>query len=325
MTDDIAYGRKVVRLEAEALAALEALLDERFGEAVGMVLRCPGQVVTTGMGKSGIIAQKISATLASTGTPSFFLHPAEASHGDLGRLGRRDLLLALSNSGSNDEILRLIPGVKRIGAAMIAITRNPDSPLAQHADCVLTVGAAPEACPVGLAPTTSTTAQLALGDALAMTVAKRREFTREEYALYHPGGELGRTLLKVAELMSDDKAVPPARLGATAREALVAAGGLGRRPGALPVVDGDGTLRGLLTDGDVRRQVLKDPGVMDRPLEEVMTKDPLAIRADQLAAEAWRAMNERKFNQLPVVDGAGRYLGLIDVLDFLQAGFQGDA
>jgi arabinose-5-phosphate isomerase len=321
MTDDIEYGRKVVRLEAEAVAALEAHLDERFQRAVELVVSCAGQVIATGMGKSGIIAQKISATLASSGTPSFFLHPAEAAHGDLGRVGPDDVVLALSNSGESDEIRRLIPGVKRIGARLIAITRDPDSPLAQHADCVLTVGAAPEACPVGLAPTTSTTAQLALGDALAMTVAKRRNFTREEYALYHPGGALGRELMKVADLMRDRKAAPPARVGASTRDALIEAGGRGRRPGALPVVGSGGTLRGLLTDGDVRRQVLSDPDFIDRPIEEVMTKNPVSIRDDQLAAEAWRAMNERKFNQLPVVDAHGRYLGLIDVQDFLQAGF----
>ncbi|HEX5139235.1 MAG TPA: KpsF/GutQ family sugar-phosphate isomerase [Planctomycetota bacterium] len=324
MREDIEFARQVIRLEAAAVAALEAILDERFGRAVELVLGCDGHVVTTGMGKSGLIAQKISATLASTGTPSFFLHPAEAIHGDLGRVAEKDLVIALSNSGATEEVLRLVPSVKQIGARLVAITRSVDSPLARHADCVLPLGALPEACPVGLAPTTSTTAQLALGDALAMAVAKRRKFSREDYALYHPGGELGRSLLRVKELMRDAGEVPPARVGTTAREALVQAGGLGRRPGALPVVSADGTLMGLLTDGDVRRHVLKDPGFIGRPIEEVMTRKPLAVRADQLAAEAWRMMKERTFDELPVVDGAGRYLGLLDVQDLLEAGFTSD-
>lgn len=321
MREDIEYAKEVLRLEAAAVAALAALLDERFERAVEMVLGCEGHVVTTGMGKSGQIAQKLSATLASTGTPSFFLHPAEAIHGDLGRVAPKDLVIALSNSGATEEVLRLIPSVKQIGARLVAMTASPESALARHADCVLPLGALPEACPVGLAPTTSTTAQLALGDALAMTVAKRRKFSREEYALYHPGGELGRSLLRVSELMRGADAVPPARAGATTRDALVEAGGLGRRPGALPVVGADGKLLGLLTDGDVRRHVLRDPGFIRRPIGEVMTKAPLAVRFDQLAAEAWRMMKQHNFDELPVVDGDGKYVGLLDVQDLLVAGF----
>jgi len=319
--EDIDFARQVIRLEAAAVAALEALLDERFGRAVDLVLGCEGHVVTTGMGKSGMIAQKLSATLASTGTPSFFLHPAEAIHGDLGRVAPKDLVIALSNSGATDEVLRLVPSVKQIGARLVAITRGLDSPLAREADCVLPLGALPEACPVGLAPTTSTTAQLALGDALAMAVAKRRNFSREDYALYHPGGELGRSLLRVGELMRRADLVPPARVGTVTKDALVEAGGLGRRPGALPVVGADGKLAGLLTDGDVRRHVLRDPSFVKKPIEAVMTPKPLTIRADQLAAEAWRMMKERNFDELPVVDHEGRYLGLLDVQDLLDAGF----
>ncbi len=321
MREDIDFARQVIRLEAAAVAALEALLDERFGRAVDLVLGCEGHVVTTGMGKSGLIARKLSATLASTGTPSFFLHPAEAIHGDLGRVAPKDLVIALSNSGSTDEVLRLIPSVKQIGARLVAITRGLDSPLAREADCVLPLGALPEACPVGLAPTTSTTAQLALGDALAMAVAKRRNFSREDYALYHPGGELGRSLLRVFELMRKADLVPAARVGTVTKDALVEAGGLGRRPGALPVVSADGKLAGLLTDGDVRRHVLRDPSFVKKPIEAVMTPKPLTIRADQLAAEAWRMMKERNFDELPVVDHEGRYLGLLDVQDLLDAGF----
>jgi arabinose-5-phosphate isomerase len=323
MHEDIEYGREVIRLEALAVAALGEQLGDSFLEAVKLVLNCRGHVVTTGMGKSGLIAQKISATLASTGTPSFFLHPAEAFHGDLGRVGSEDLLIALSNSGATEEIRRLIPSVKRIGAGLIALTASPESSLARHADCVLQLSEAPEACPVGLAPTTSTTAQLALGDALAMTVAKRRNFSREDYAAFHPGGALGRSLLRVHEIMKGAGDVPAARVGTRTSDALVEAGGLGRRPGALPVVGPDGNLRGLLTDGDVRRHLLRDRDFVDRPIEKVMTNDPLSARSDQLAAEAWRLMKEHSFDYLPVVDADGRYVGLLDVQDFLIAGFEG--
>ena len=317
---DIDYGRKVLRLEAEAVAAMGELLDDRFARAVTAVLECQGQVVATGMGKSGLIARKISATLASTGTPGIFLHPAEAMHGDLGRVREQDLVLALSNSGEAEEMRRLIPSLKRIGARIVAMTGDVGSTLARHADIVMWTGSLPEACPVQLAPTTSTTAQLAMGDALAMTVAKRRDFSRDDYAAYHPGGSLGRSLLKVSEVLDDTRSAPAAK-GVTVRDALVSAGGLGRRPGALPVVGPNGNLRGILTDGDVRRHLLKDPGFVDRPIEEVMTTDPLSVRPDQLAAEAWHLMRERGFHELPVVDESGRYIGLLEVRDLLAAGF----
>jgi arabinose-5-phosphate isomerase len=318
--ETIAYGREVLRLEAEAVAAQAGLLDARFARAVDMVLACKGHVVATGMGKSGVIAQKISATLASTGTPSFYLHPAEAIHGDLGRVGPDDLVLALSRSGETEEIKRLIDPIRKIGAALIGMTAGAESALAKHADCLLLLPQAPEACPIGLAPTTSTTAQLALGDALAMAVSKRRDFTREKFALYHPGGSLGRSLVKVRELMRDAAKLPPARAGTTTRQALLEAGGLQRRPGALIIVDAQGLLAGLLTDGDVRRAVLRDTSFLDRPIDEVMTRRPRTIRADQLAAEAWHMMNQFNFDELPVVDAAGRYLGLLDVQDLLEAG-----
>jgi arabinose-5-phosphate isomerase len=318
--DDIRFGREVLRLEAEALSSQAELLDPRFGQAVELVLACRGHVVATGMGKSGIVAQKISATLASTGTPSFYLHPAEAIHGDLGRVGKRDVLLALSRSGDTEELKRLIDPVKKIGAPIIAMTAEPASALARHAECLLLLARAPEACPIGLAPTTSTTAQMALGDALAMAVSRRRNFTREEFALYHPGGNLGRSLLEVRALMRDRGQWPPARLGVITRAALLGAGGLGRRPGALVVVDDDGRVRGLLTDGDIRRHVLRDPGFLDQPIDGVMTREPRTVRGDQLAAEAWRTMQQFNFDEMPVVDADGRYLGLLDVQDLLEAG-----
>lgn len=325
MSGDLEYGREILRLEAEAVSQVRQQLDSRFSAAVEMVLACKGHVVTTGMGKSGLIAQKISATLASTGTPSFFLHAAEAVHGDLGRISGDDLLLAVSRSGDTEELKRLIPSVKRIGVPILAMTAEPNSMLARHADCVLEVGRAPEACPIGLAPTTSTTAQLALGDALAMAVSRRRNFTREEFALFHPGGAIGRSLITVGELMRNKDASPPALLGTPTRRALEESGGRGRRPGALPVVDGAGVLQGLLTDGDVRRLALSRPGFLDLPIEQAMTRSPTVVRHDQLAAEAWHRMRERNFDELPVVDEGGRYVGLLDVQDLLEAGITREA
>ncbi|MEM8885376.1 MAG: KpsF/GutQ family sugar-phosphate isomerase [Planctomycetota bacterium] len=322
MDESIEYAQEVLRLEAAAVLMQRDLIGESFTKAVDLVLACEGDVVVTGMGKSGLIAQKISATLASTGTRSFFLHPAEAVHGDLGRVTGRDLVLALSNSGSANEIRNLIPSLKRIGATLVGITAKEDSSLGRHSDCLLLLPGAPEACPVGLAPTTSTTAQLALGDALAMAVAKRREFTREEYALYHPGGALGRSLLRVHELLGENGARNAAPSGTETRQALVDAGGMGRRPGALPIVDDDGKLLGLFTDGDIRRRVLGDPGFLDKPIDEVMTAGPLTVKTEDLAAVAWRLMKEHNFDELPVVDEQGRFRGLLDVQDLLRAGFE---
>jgi arabinose-5-phosphate isomerase len=320
MDQDIEHGRDVLSLESEVISAQKSLLDERFSEAVGLILECGGQVVTTGMGKSGLIAQKISATLASTGTRSIYLHPAEAVHGDLGRLAKEDLLLALSRSGDTDELRRLIPAAKRIGVPIVAMTAEPESVLARHADCLLLTARVPEACPLRLAPTTSTTVQLALGDALAMTVSRRRNFTREEYARYHPGGPLGRALIKVRDLMRRPEEFAAVPAGRTTRETLVESGGLGRRPGALGIVGEEGRLLGLLTDGDVRRGILSDPDFLDRKVEDVMTQHPRTVRADQLAAEAWKTMRRHNFNWLPVVDDAGRYVGLLDIQDLLEGG-----
>ncbi|MCZ6786914.1 MAG: KpsF/GutQ family sugar-phosphate isomerase [Planctomycetota bacterium] len=320
MSDDIEYGREILSLEAEAIRGLRDILDERFAEAVQVIHDCKGQIVLTGMGKSGIIARKISATLASTGTRSIYLHPAEAIHGDLGRVTGDDVVIALSRSGESEEVRRLVPAVKQIGALIIALTSQENSTLAQHADCLLPLGQAPEACPLRLAPTTSTTAQLALGDALAMCVAKRRGFSREKYALYHPGGSLGRALLRVRDLMSGEEHWPAAPSGTTTRTALETSGGTGRRPGALAVVDGNGLLRGIFTDGDLRRHTLKDVAFLDLPIDEVMTADPKRVRDDQLAAEAWLVMKSDGLDELPVVDKDGRYIGLLDVQDLLAAG-----
>src|SRR6184192_4935467 len=253
--DIVDYAREVIRAEAEALAQLPARLNGAFARAVEMVLACPGRVVVTGMGKPGFIAQKISATFASTGTPSLFLHPAEALHGDLGRLVPGDLVLALSNSGETEEILRLLPALKRMGAPIIAVTGGQKSSLAAAADVVLEIGPVPEACPLGLAPTTSTVALLALGDALAMTVQHRRGFSPEQFASLHPGGALGRQLLRVRDVMRTGTRNPTVRWDASLRETAAVMTRTEGRPGAASVIDASGKLVGIFTDGDLRRLV----------------------------------------------------------------------
>ena len=243
------YARTVIAAEAAAIG--QVALDASFATAVEWILACKGRVVVTGMGKPGFIAQKISATLASTGTPSHYLHPAEAAHGDLGRVARDDVVLALSNSGETEEVLRLLPALKRIGARVVALTRDDVNPLARGADLVIAIGAIEEACPMGLAPTASTAALLALGDALAMTVLKNRPFDREEYALYHPGGKLGRGLMKVREVMRAGEANPLIRVGATLAEAVATMTQTPGRPGACTVVDASGRPVGLLDVQDL--------------------------------------------------------------------------
>src|SRR5919201_2657555 len=249
------FARAVLTAEAQAILAVGERLGTTFHDVVEWVLACRGQVVVTGMGKPGFIAQKLSATLASTGTPSHFLHPADAAHGDLGRVARDDVVLALSNSGETEEILRLLPALKRIGARVVALTRDHASPLARGADLVVAIGDIEEACPMGLAPTASTAALLALCDALAMTVLRNRPFDREEYALYHPGGKLGRGLMKVREVMRSGDANPLVRDTAPLSEAVAVMTETPGRPGAATVVDAQGKLAGVFTDGDLRRLV----------------------------------------------------------------------
>ncbi|HET8732823.1 MAG TPA: KpsF/GutQ family sugar-phosphate isomerase, partial [Anaeromyxobacteraceae bacterium] len=260
----VAFGRMVLETEARAIGSLR--LDRHFATAVEWILGCKGQVVLTGIGKPGFVAQKISATLASTGTHSIYLHPAEAAHGDLGRLSRTDVVIALSNSGESEEILRLLPAVKRIGARIVAVTRDRENPLARAADLVLAIGDVEEACPMGLAPTTSTAALLAVGDALAMAVLENRPFGREEYALYHPGGKLGRHLMKVHELMRSGEANPLVRASAPLKQAVAVMTRTPGRPGAATVVDGRGRLLGVFTDGDLRRLVERQDIDFDSPV-----------------------------------------------------------
>ncbi len=312
-------AREVIRLEARTIAGLEALLGESFERAVGLLVACPGTVVVTGMGKAGLIGQKISATLASTGTDSLFLNPAEALHGDLGRLRRGDVLLALSNSGETQEIKLVVPLARKIGAQVVAVTGQPGSTLARLSDCVLDIGRVDEACPLGLAPTASTSAMLALGDALAMVALAERDFGREDYALYHPAGALGRKLMRVAEVMRRDAELPLVESGAPLKSALRVMGATPGRPGAALVVDRAGKLVGIFTDGDLRR-LLDERGQLSRddPVDGFMCREPKVVRPDQLLEEAERILRERRVDQVPVVADDGRPVGLLDVQDLLD-------
>src|SRR6266568_879479 len=313
----VEYGRTVLAAEAGVLARMT--LDARFATCVEWILTCRGRVVVSGMGKPGFIAQKLSATLASTGTPSHYLHPAEAAHGDLGRVAKEDVVLALSNSGETEEILRLLPALKKIGARVVALTRDHASPLARGADLVLPIGAIEEACPMGLAPTASTAALLALGDALAMTVLKNRPFDREEYALYHPGGKLGRGLMKVREVMRSGEANPLVRDTAPLSRAVAVMTQTPGRPGACSVVDGEGNLVGMFTDGDLRRIVERGRVEFDAPVSRVMSRNPRTVRPEALVADAARVLRQARIDQVPVVDDEGRAVGLLDVQDLLAA------
>ncbi|HLA38028.1 MAG TPA: KpsF/GutQ family sugar-phosphate isomerase [Candidatus Brocadiales bacterium] len=319
LTEDVRYGKKVIALEAQALERLVDRVDEGFQRAVDFVLHCKGRVVVTGIGKAGIIGQKISATLASTGTPSYWLHPSEARHGDLGRVVKEDVVLALSNSGET-EVAALLPFMKKIGAGVIAITGSSESTLARHSNVVLDIGQIEEPCPLGLAPSASSTAMLALGDALALTVLKRRNFSKEEYAFYHPGGEVGRKLLVVEMVMRSGQANPVVKEGCQVLEALKVMTHTPGRPGAVSVVDGKGRLTGFFTDGDLRRRLGRRQDFLKGAIKEVMTRNPKTIRKDSLAAEAYNILKENKIDQLPVVDKKGIPVGILDVQDLLDVG-----
>ncbi|MBE7490397.1 MAG: KpsF/GutQ family sugar-phosphate isomerase [Planctomycetes bacterium] len=312
------FGRDVVRQEAEGLRLLLELVDGAFEAAVKAVIDCRGHVVVTGVGKPWLVGQKISATLASTGTPSFALHPSEAVHGDLGRLRAHDLVIALSNSGESEEVTRLLPVLKRLGCRVIGVTGNPQSSLGQHSDLVLRLPRAPEACPIGMAPSVSTTAMLALGDALALAVMKARNFTREDYARFHPGGALGRSLMKVTDIMRPLEETAVVGVSAVVADALHAI--TLHKTGAAFVVE-LGRLRGVFTDGDLRRHV-RDEALLDTPIVEVMTSPCRSIGADRLAPEAVRTMVEgRRIGELPVVDSQDRILGHIALKDLVAMNF----
>lgn len=315
-------ARTLLAAEAQALSLMVETLDGDFVRAVRLVAGCEGRVVTTGIGKAGIIARKIGATLASTGTPADYLHPAEALHGDLGRVTRRDVVLALSNSGTTEELLRLVGPLKDIGARLVAITADAGSPLGRHADVVLDYGRVTEACPLGLAPTTSTTVMLALGDALAMAVLSERRLSPEDFARFHPGGDIGRSLMKVEEVMRKGEMLPLIAAGSSLSQAIECMTSTKGRPGAVLVVAPDGGFAGFYTDGDLRRTLLAARAsnrfdMLARPIDEVMTARPITVAPGQLVGEARRVLRERQIDQLPVVDAAGRPVGLLDVQDLL--------
>lgn len=318
----IEQAKEVLRMEAEAINALIPRIGSSFAAAVEMMLGCEGRIVVTGMGKSGLIGQKIAATLASTGTPAFFLHPAEGVHGDLGMVTAKDIVVALSNSGETDELINILPVLKRIGARIIAMTGRAQSTLAKNADIFLDVGVEKEACPLGLAPTASTTAALALGDALAVALLSERKFTPEEFALFHPGGSLGRKLLLTVEkLMHGGAENPVIAMDKTLKEALfiITSKGLG----ATSVIDERGKLVGIVTDGDIRRSLEKGYDVLSRPLTETMTRTPKTITPEKLAAQALQIMESNKprpITVLPVIDQDKHPVGMLHLTDLLKAG-----
>ncbi|MXV09287.1 MULTISPECIES: KpsF/GutQ family sugar-phosphate isomerase [unclassified Xanthomonas] len=314
----VASGRRVVEIEQAALAAVGARIGADFAAACRLILGSRGRVVATGMGKSGHVARKIAATLASTGTPAFFVHPGEAGHGDLGMITDADVVLALSYSGESDEILMLLPVLKRQGNAVIAMTGRPQSTLAREADLHLDVSVPAEACPLDLAPTSSTTASLALGDALAVALLDARGFTADDFARSHPAGSLGRRLLlHITDVMHRGDELPKVREDASLSEALVEMSR--KRLGMTAVVDADDRLLGLFTDGDLRRALDSALDVRQTRIAEVMTRQPRTIGADQLAAEAARLMETHKITGLIVVDAAGRAVGALNIHDLLRA------
>ncbi|HEY7657526.1 MAG TPA: KpsF/GutQ family sugar-phosphate isomerase [Burkholderiales bacterium] len=314
----LAMAREVLEIEARAVSDLIGKLDRRFAQAVETVLNCRGRVVVSGIGKSGHIARKIASTLASTGTPAFFVHPAEASHGDLGMIARDDVFIALSNSGESDELLAIVPLLKRQGAKLVAMTGNPQSALAREADVHLYAGAEKEACPLNLAPTASTTAALALGDALALALMQARGFTRDEFAAAHPGGALGRKLLThVRDVMRGGDNAPRVVQTATALEGMLE---ISRgRMGMTTVLDAQGRVIGIFTDGDLRRSLEKGVDLRRAIIADVMTRGPRTIGPGKLAAEAVEIMERFKVNQLIVVDDDQKLLGALNMHDLFRA------
>ncbi|HEU5399027.1 MAG TPA: KpsF/GutQ family sugar-phosphate isomerase [Gammaproteobacteria bacterium] len=315
----IHMAREVLDTEASAITALRERLDGSFTEACRLMLACRGRVVVTGMGKSGHVANKIAATLASTGTPAFFVHPGEASHGDLGMITGEDLVLALSNSGETSELVTILPLIKRLGVKLIALTGKPDSTLANTADVHIDVSVAREACPLNLAPTASTTAALAMGDALAVALLEARGFTEEDFARSHPGGSLGRRLLlRVEDIMHKGETIPKVSVGTPLSQALMEMTKKGL--GMTAIVDGKGQVAGIFTDGDLRRTLDKRVDVHKAAIDEVMTKNCTTVTADTLAGEALHLMESRKFNGLLVVDKDRLLVGALNMHDLLRAG-----
>jgi arabinose-5-phosphate isomerase len=316
--DAIVRAKQVLAIEAAAIRSLSERLDDRFQSAVDLILRCHGRVVVSGIGKSGHIARKIASTLASTGTPAFFVHAAEANHGDLGMITSNDLLLAISYSGESDELLTIVPLVKRQGAALISMTGNASSSLAREADVHLDCRVEQEACPLNLAPTASTTATLALGDALAVALLAARGFSEEDFARSHPGGSLGRRLLThVRDVMRSGDDVPSVRDTASLAQAVLEISR--KRMGMTAIVSAQGMVEGVFTDGDLRRSLEKGTDLRVARISDVMTRNPRTIRPEALAVEAVQLMESSKTTQLPVIDDAGRLVGALNIHDLFRA------
>jgi arabinose-5-phosphate isomerase len=319
----IEQARRVLRIEAEAISRLIERVDENFDRAIELILHCPGRVVVTGMGKSGHIGNKIAATLASTGTPALFLHPAEGIHGDLGMVTRGDVVIAISNSGETDELTRMLPSLKRLGIKIIALTGNRESSLGKNSDVVIDVGVKEEACPLGLAPTASTTATLAMGDALAVVLLDRRGFKEQDFACYHPGGSLGkRLLLHVRDVMHSGVAVPKVSDSMLVKDAIYEISS--KKMGITAVVDGQGVLQGVISDGDLRRWMERTEkageNLLTKKAGEIMTRNPKVISADALAAEAIDIMEGRSITSLLILDDRKRPTGVVHLHDLLKAG-----
>lgn len=317
--EQLRYARQVIELESRALGDVARRLGREFCRAVDHLYQCRGSVIVSGMGKAGLIGQKIMATLASTGTRAHCLHPAEAVHGDLGRIHRDDVMLILSQSGETEEVVRLLPSVAELGVPILAITARASSTLGRAATVVIELGPVEEACQLGLAPSTSTTAMLAVGDALALVTSRMRDFGREDFARFHPGGSLGRKLSKVEHHMRPLEQCRLAGDGLTVREVFVRVSRPGRRIGAIMLVDAQGRLSGLFTDSDLARLFEgRRDGAFDGPIRDVMTNGPLTVRLGSRMAEAVAVMAQRKISELPVVDAEGRPAGMIDVTDVVS-------
>jgi len=315
----IDHAKQVLKIEAQAILDLAARIDERFIQAVDLLYDCRGRVVVTGMGKSGIIGKKLAATLASTGTPAFFLHPAEGVHGDLGMLCRGDVVIALSNSGETEELLKILPTLKRFAIPLISLTGNPQSTLAKESTVVLDVGVKEEACHIGVVPTASTTAALAMGDALAVALLEKRGFREEDFASFHPGGTLGkRLLLRVEDVMHAGQEIPLVYEDTPMKEVIFEM--TSKKLGITTVSDRNGRLTGVLTDGDLRRLLQKTTDIFHLTAGNVMTRSPKVISRDALAAEAVEVMERHAITALAVVDATGRPEGVIHLHDILKKG-----
>jgi arabinose-5-phosphate isomerase len=312
-------AREVLKIEAQAIKDLSRRLNADFMKTIDIIARCKGRVIVTGMGKTGIIGRKIAATLSSTGTPSIFMHSAEAIHGDLGQVTPLDVVIVISYSGETEETKRLIPILKKVGANMIAVTGNKKAELAKHADVTLDVSVKKEGCPLDLAPMASTTVTLALGDAIAACLIVRKNFRKEDFAFFHPGGALGRKLLlKVEDIMRTGSALAKVKEDTSIKNVLLAI--TRARCGSACVVGPRDVFIGLFTDGDLRRHIELDPGLLNKKVKEVMTKRPTTIVKDKLAVEALKLLQDKKIDEIPVVDAKNKLVGLLDIQDLLKAG-----